>query len=292
MKKKRPIPVAALTVLLAVLLFISLISICFSAGIRHQISPDGTRDMSERIDFYGAVAKGLSRDGITPEEWFTIQSDEDLLPRIHYTEYGLRGIADLPKFRSVLRAKAEEYIDDFHNESGRGKMRTEEFLELAEDLYDDFVKYLDFHMLDEDFKDLEDDLNERNLPQYDFSLLRDNYPIPVRIAKFVLSDPGFVSSAAFAFILAVLIILINHKYASDAFRGIGVPILFAGLVLLLVRGAIQLVTVFYLNQWAGLGTIILQALYILFSTILIGGLAAFVIGIVLCILSAAVSRKG
>ena len=236
--------------------------------------------MAEGIDFYGAVEKSVARQGKTPVEWFESQSEDGLKKRILYTEAGLRAIADSRIFRDALHQKIDEYVDDFENESGRGQLRTEEFLELANALSGDFLKHLHFVILDEDYAKLEANLNERNLSQYDFAVYRDKAPWIMSVARFLVSDIGFYTVIGLCVLFVLLIILMNHTWPSRIFGSFATPCLVAGLIHLLIWGVVQVVTIFFMNSMVGLGSIITQGFRIMLTILLWGGGILVVAGII------------
>ncbi len=277
-----------ITVILAVILTSLLTATCCIAAIRHQLSPDGIQSISDRLDLYGSLSESLKKDGKTLEEWLTEQSDDNLLTRIVYSEDGLKAVSALGTLHTAVKGKIEDYVSDFYEKNGKGKITKEELMNLAHDLSGDLESLLNYKPDPSDFQDLEEYLDSQDLSAFDLDNFRSSVPA-IELSSRILSSPvWFYAIIAVNLILILAIILINRN--RTCLIALGTSSLIAGCILLAARCLPMIVASVIPGLWLSLAMIVFDILYIFFSYMLWGGIIFAVTGIILIII-AAITRK-
>ncbi len=268
-----------ITVILAIILTVLLFATCVLAGIRNQFTEDGIRDMSERLDLYDSLSKALNDEGTTLEKWLEEQSSENLLTRIDYSETGLRAISALEPLHEAVKGKLQDYVSDFTEGNGKGKITKDELMGLANDLSGDLEKYLNYRVEPSDLADLEKYLDSQDLSKYDLSNILESVPALKLAAKIFASNIWLYALAGIIVILIVVIILVNRN--REIFVALGIPCLVAGCLLLLINFSPLIASSFLPGIWLGIANIFFGVLNIFFNYMLWGGIALVAAGLIL-----------
>lgn len=277
------------TVILAIILTVLLTATCVVAAVRHQLSPDGIQDISERFDLYGSLSESLKKEGKTLEEWLTEQSDDNLLTRIVYSEDGLKAVSALGTIHTTVKNKIEDYVSDFYEDNGRGKITKEELMDLAKDLSGDLETMLHYTPDPSDFEDLEEYLDAQDLSVFDLDNFRASVPAVELSARILASPIWFYAIIAVDIILIFAIILINRN--RTCLVALGISSLIAGCILLAVKCFSLFAASILPGALTSLAIIVLDILYIFFSYMLWGGVIFAGVGIILIIIALATRKK-